>query len=246
MRFLAWLLIHTIYRVRKEGLDNVPEKGACIVVCNHVSYVDAIVIAACVRRPIRFIMDHRIFRVPLLNWLFRTMQAIPVASAREDAGAQGGGVRDGGEGAARRRDRRHLSRRLADRRRRDGTSFGRASNGWCRKRRCPSCRWRCAACGEASSAARSTARRCAAGAACSRASRWSSRRRCRRERATPRRAARAGAGVARRRALIACRHGAGREGRHMYRAGHRHRLHRRRAWRSDGRAASQAPSSGSS
>ena len=84
MRFLAWLLVHTIYRVRKEGLDNVPEEGGCIIVANHVSYVDAIVIAACVRRPIRFIMDSRIFRVPVLNWLFRTMQAIPVASARED------------------------------------------------------------------------------------------------------------------------------------------------------------------
>ena len=84
MRFLAWLLIHTVYRVRKEGLENVPEEGGCIIVANHVSYVDAIVIAACVRRPIRFIMDHRIFRVPLLNWVFRTMQAIPVASARED------------------------------------------------------------------------------------------------------------------------------------------------------------------
>ncbi len=84
MRFLAWILIHTMYRVKKEGLDNVPESGACIVVCNHVSYVDAIVIAACVRRPIRFVMDHRIFRNPLLNWLFRTMQAIPVASGRVD------------------------------------------------------------------------------------------------------------------------------------------------------------------
>ena len=85
MRFLAWLLIHTMYRVHKEGLDHVPEEGGCIVVCNHVSYVDAIVIAASVRRPIRFIMDHRIFRIPLLNWLFRTMNAIPVASGKEDA-----------------------------------------------------------------------------------------------------------------------------------------------------------------
>ncbi len=84
MRFLAWLLIHTMYRVQKEGLENVPDEGPCILVCNHVSYVDAIVIAACVRRPVRFIMDHRIFRVPLLNWIFRTMNAIPVASARED------------------------------------------------------------------------------------------------------------------------------------------------------------------
>ena len=85
MRFLAWVLIHTMYRVNKEGLDNVPDEGACIVVCNHVSYVDAIVIAASVRRPIRFIMDHRIFRIPLLNWVFRTMNAIPVASERDDA-----------------------------------------------------------------------------------------------------------------------------------------------------------------
>jgi len=85
MRFLAWLLIHTMYRVHKEGLENVPEQGPCILVCNHVSYVDAIVIAACVRRPVRFIMDYRIFRVPLLNWVFRTMNAIPVAPGREDA-----------------------------------------------------------------------------------------------------------------------------------------------------------------
>ncbi len=85
MRFIAWLLIHTIYRVRVEGMENVPDEGACIVVCNHVSYVDAIVISAAVRRPIRFIMDHRIFRVPGLNWVFRAMNAIPVASARDDA-----------------------------------------------------------------------------------------------------------------------------------------------------------------
>jgi len=84
MRFLAWLLIHTVYRVTEEGLHHVPEDGPCIVVCNHVSYVDAIVIAASVRRPIRFIMDHRIFQVPVLNWLFRTLRAIPVASAKEN------------------------------------------------------------------------------------------------------------------------------------------------------------------
>jgi len=85
LRFLAWLLIHTMYRVEQRGLDHVPDTGPCIIVCNHVSYVDALVIAASVRRPIRFIMDHQIFRVPLMNWVFRTMQAIPVASAREDA-----------------------------------------------------------------------------------------------------------------------------------------------------------------
>ena len=85
MRFLAWILVHTFYRVRSEGLDHIPAEGPCVVVCNHVSYVDAVVIAACVRRPIRFVMDHRIFRTPVLSFLFRTMRTIPIAGAREDA-----------------------------------------------------------------------------------------------------------------------------------------------------------------
>jgi 1-acyl-sn-glycerol-3-phosphate acyltransferase len=55
-----------------------------VIVCNHVSYVDAVVIAACVPRPIRFVMDHRIFRVPVLSFLFRTMRTIPIAPARDD------------------------------------------------------------------------------------------------------------------------------------------------------------------
>jgi hypothetical protein len=85
MRFLAWLLVHTIYRVDKEGLERIPAEGPCVIGCNHVSFVDAIVIAACVRRPIRFVMDHRIFRMPLLNFVFRTMRTIPIAPAKEDA-----------------------------------------------------------------------------------------------------------------------------------------------------------------
>jgi hypothetical protein len=85
MRFLAWLLVHTFYRVRVEGLENIPDDGPCVVVCNHVSYVDAVVIAACVRRPIRFVMDHRIFRFPLLSYIFNVMRAIPIAPAREDS-----------------------------------------------------------------------------------------------------------------------------------------------------------------
>jgi len=85
MRFLAWLLIHSVYRVDKQGLEQVPAEGPCVVVCNHVSFVDAIVIAACVRRPVRFVMDHRIYALPLLNFIFRTMRAIPIAPAKEDA-----------------------------------------------------------------------------------------------------------------------------------------------------------------
>ncbi|HEX9391582.1 MAG TPA: MFS transporter [Usitatibacteraceae bacterium] len=84
MRFLVWMLIHTFYRVRKDGLQNIPDEGACVLVCNHVSFVDALVIAGCILRPVRFVMDYRIFKVPLLNFVFRTAGAVPIASAKED------------------------------------------------------------------------------------------------------------------------------------------------------------------
>jgi 1-acyl-sn-glycerol-3-phosphate acyltransferase len=84
MRFMAWMLIHSVYRLEKRGLENIPDEGAALVVCNHVSYVDALVISAACRRPIRWVMDHNIFRVPLLSFFFRTARAIPIAPAREN------------------------------------------------------------------------------------------------------------------------------------------------------------------
>lgn len=84
MRFLAWLLIHTIHRVSTVDVERIPEEGAAVLVCNHVSYVDAIVILAASPRPIRFVMDHRIFKTPLLGFIFRTGKAIPIAPAKED------------------------------------------------------------------------------------------------------------------------------------------------------------------
>jgi 1-acyl-sn-glycerol-3-phosphate acyltransferase len=84
MRFLAWLLIHTVYRVRTVDTANIPAEGAAILVCNHVSYVDAIVINAASPRPIRFVMDHRIFKTPFLRWIFRAVNAIPIAPAKEN------------------------------------------------------------------------------------------------------------------------------------------------------------------
>jgi len=84
VRFLAWILIHTIHRVRTVDISRIPEEGAAVLVCNHVSYVDAIVIMAASPRPIRFVMDHRIFKIPFLAWLFRNSKAIPIATAKED------------------------------------------------------------------------------------------------------------------------------------------------------------------
>jgi 1-acyl-sn-glycerol-3-phosphate acyltransferase len=84
MRFIVWLLIHSVYRLEKSGLENIPEQGPAMLVSNHVSFVDALIIAAACRRPIRFVMDHRRFRTPVLNFVFRTGRAIPIASARDD------------------------------------------------------------------------------------------------------------------------------------------------------------------
>jgi 1-acyl-sn-glycerol-3-phosphate acyltransferase len=83
-RFIVWLLIHSIYRVQKEGFEQIPEQGPAVLVCNHVSFVDALVIGGCVRRPVRFVMDHRIYELPLLNFVFRIARTIPIAPARED------------------------------------------------------------------------------------------------------------------------------------------------------------------
>ncbi|MGC3983210.1 MAG: MFS transporter [Steroidobacteraceae bacterium] len=84
MRFIVWLLIHTVYRLEKRGLENIPETGPALLVCNHVSYVDALVIMAAVPRPIRFVMDHNIFRLPILRFAFRDARAIPIAASKED------------------------------------------------------------------------------------------------------------------------------------------------------------------
>jgi 1-acyl-sn-glycerol-3-phosphate acyltransferase len=85
LRFVAWLLVHTFYRIRLTNPERIPETGPAVLVCNHVSYADAIVIMAESPRPIRFVMDHRIFRTPFAGWLFRQAKAIPIAPAHEDA-----------------------------------------------------------------------------------------------------------------------------------------------------------------
>ncbi|SBV36903.1 putative major facilitator superfamily transmembrane protein [uncultured Stenotrophomonas sp.] len=86
MRFLSWLMVRTLYRLRVRGVeDHVPDEGAALLVCNHVSYMDALILTAVVPRPVRFVMYYRIFNIPVLRWIFRTAKAIPIASPKEDA-----------------------------------------------------------------------------------------------------------------------------------------------------------------
>ncbi|CAG4890263.1 MFS transporter [Paraburkholderia gardini] len=84
LRFIAWLLVHTFYRIRLVHAERIPEEGGAVLVCNHVSYLDAVVIMAESPRPIRFVMDYRIFRSPFAGWLFRQAKAIPIAPAHEN------------------------------------------------------------------------------------------------------------------------------------------------------------------
>jgi 1-acyl-sn-glycerol-3-phosphate acyltransferase len=87
LRFVAWFASHLVYRFQVKGDENIPVQGAAVLVCNHVSFVDAVLLMAASPRPICFVMDHRIFKVPVLGWLFRLAKAIPVAPRREDPAA---------------------------------------------------------------------------------------------------------------------------------------------------------------
>ncbi len=84
MRFLVWILVSILYRVRPSGLENIPVKGPAVLVCNHVSFVDALLVGGSIRRPIRFVMYYKIFQIPLLRFIFKTAKAIPIASAKEN------------------------------------------------------------------------------------------------------------------------------------------------------------------
>nr|WP_297350583.1 MFS transporter [uncultured Caldimonas sp.] len=84
LRFVAFIASRCVYRFKVRGDEHIPVTGAAILVANHVSFVDAILLMAASPRPIVFIMDHRIFRIPVLGWLFKLAKAIPIAPQKEN------------------------------------------------------------------------------------------------------------------------------------------------------------------
>jgi 1-acyl-sn-glycerol-3-phosphate acyltransferase len=84
MRFLSWMIVSLLYRIRVEGGENVPEEGPAVLVANHVSFMDPLIVNAATRRPPRFVMYYRIFNIPVLRFIFRTAKAIPIAGRKED------------------------------------------------------------------------------------------------------------------------------------------------------------------
>ena len=84
LRFVAFIATRLVYRFKVRGDTHIPVDGAAILVCNHVAFVDPVLLMAASPRPIYFIMDHNIFKTPLLGWFFRLAGAIPIAPQRED------------------------------------------------------------------------------------------------------------------------------------------------------------------
>jgi 1-acyl-sn-glycerol-3-phosphate acyltransferase len=84
VRLVMLFLTRIVYRLRLRGEMNIPTDGAAILVANHVSFVDAIILGVCSPRPMVFIMDHRIFKTPGMGWFFKAMKAIPIAPQKED------------------------------------------------------------------------------------------------------------------------------------------------------------------
>jgi 1-acyl-sn-glycerol-3-phosphate acyltransferase len=84
LRFVAFVLSRLVYRFRVRGEEHIPTQGAALIVANHVSFVDAVLLMAASPRPIRFVMDAGIFRIPVLGALFKLAKAIPIAARDKD------------------------------------------------------------------------------------------------------------------------------------------------------------------
>ena len=87
LRFVAFMVSRCVYRFKIRGDENIPARGAAVLVCNHVSFIDPMLLMAASSRPVYFLMDHRIFKMRLLGWLFRLAKAIPVAAHADDPDA---------------------------------------------------------------------------------------------------------------------------------------------------------------
>jgi 1-acyl-sn-glycerol-3-phosphate acyltransferase len=84
LRFVAWIIASVMYRMRTVGRENIPAEGPVLLVCNHVTFVDWLIIASACKRPPRFVMYHRFLKLPFVGWLFRDAKVIPIAPAHEN------------------------------------------------------------------------------------------------------------------------------------------------------------------
>jgi acyl-[acyl-carrier-protein]-phospholipid O-acyltransferase/long-chain-fatty-acid--[acyl-carrier-protein] ligase len=82
IRLILWLATHTLYRLRVHGTENVPSRGPALLVCNHLSLGDGLLLQACLRRPIRFMVYDNIYKARGLRWFFKATRSIPISTKR--------------------------------------------------------------------------------------------------------------------------------------------------------------------
>lgn len=80
VRFLVWALTHTLYRVRHKNLSKLPEHGGALIVCNHVSYMDALLLSGACPRLIRFVMEEDYANLPVLRRFLKRAGVIPISA----------------------------------------------------------------------------------------------------------------------------------------------------------------------
>lgn len=85
LRFVAWIIASAMYRLRVVNRERIPLEGPAVLVANHVSFVDWLIVSSACPRPVRFVMHHGFFKIPLMGWFFRDAKVIPIASGYESA-----------------------------------------------------------------------------------------------------------------------------------------------------------------
>src|SRR5262245_27099538 len=78
IRFTLWILTHTVFRIKIAGPEYVYSRGPALLVCNHISFIDALLVAACIRQAVRFVIFKSYYEMPVLHRLFQSMKAIPI------------------------------------------------------------------------------------------------------------------------------------------------------------------------
>ena len=86
LRFLCLVIVNTLYRLKIIGRENIPVKGPVVLVCNHVSFVDWLIIACACQRPVRFVMHYRYMKTPFTRRIFKGTKVIPISGERENPG----------------------------------------------------------------------------------------------------------------------------------------------------------------
>jgi len=97
-RTIASVVIRIIYKTEFVGFDKIPQNGSAILIANHVSYMDGVIIQAACKRPIRFLIDHYIYNIPMVNYFMRYNRAIPILAKKDSVEKALDGISSGLDG----------------------------------------------------------------------------------------------------------------------------------------------------